>query len=144
MPELTDPFAERVAEMLRRRLSGEEPAPKPPTIPPWASRLLSETKKRARKRGIKCKLNSADMASMIEAAGGCCQVSGIPFDFSKGTTWRRPFAPSIDRIDCGRGYVESNCRLVIYAANAAMNEWGLNVLLTLARGVVKKHGADDA
>lgn len=133
-----DPFAVRVAERLARRLAGEPP--QPPAFPSWAKQLLVEARKRAKKRGIKFTLTHGDMESMMDRAGGACEISGVPFDFSRGIVARRPFVPSIDRIDCARGYTSGNCRLVVYAANAAMNVWGIETLLTVARGVVRKHG----
>lgn len=41
-----------------------------------------------------------------------------------GAHFRRALAPSIDRIIPSLGYVPGNIRLVVYAVNAAMNEWG--------------------
>jgi hypothetical protein len=54
-----------------------------------------------------------------------CQISGIPFDFSKAIEGRRrPFYPSLDRKDSSKGYSFKNCRLVCSIVNIAMNEWG--------------------
>jgi hypothetical protein len=66
-------------------------------------------------------------------------LSGIPFEFER--RWRgqrRPFAPSLDRINSAKGYVYSNCRLVCVAVNIAMNEWGLEPLLRVARELLKR------
>src|SRR3546814_15533675 len=47
-----------------------------------------------------------------------------------------PFAPSLDRIDSGQGYLKGNVRLVCTIANFALNQWGDSVLRRLAHGVV--------
>ena len=47
---------------------------------------------------------------------GVCEVTGIAFEM-KGD--RRPFMPSIDRIDSGKGYTPDNCRVVLWIINAA-------------------------
>lgn len=107
--------------------------------PSWAARLLSEARKRSKLKGTACTLTRADMLALVERSGGRCELSGIPFNHDKAGT-RRAFGPSLDRIDCGLGYVPGNVRLVVYAVNAAMNEWGFDTLLAVARGVVGKHG----
>ena len=47
---------------------------------------------------------------------GVCEVTGIAFE-RKGD--RRPFMPSIDRIDSSKGYTPENCRVVLWIINAA-------------------------
>jgi hypothetical protein len=49
-----------------------------------------------------------------------------------------PFAPSIDRIIPKKGYVKGNVQVVCWAYNAAKNQWGEDVLLTLAHAIVDK------
>ena len=50
----------------------------------WSSRLaatlLSGAKARARKRGLAFSLTAEDIDSMWTGRGGCCAVSGIPFN----------------------------------------------------------------
>lgn len=55
---------------------------------------------------------------------------------------RRPYAPSLDRIDPGRGYEPDNVRLVCAVANFAMNAWGLEPVLHMARAMAKKHAEE--
>ena len=42
---------------------------------------------------------------------------------------RRPFAPSLDRIDPGEPCSRRNCRLVLQAVNFALNAWGMTCSL---------------
>ncbi len=46
---------------------------------------------------------------------------------------KRAFAPSIDRIDPEKPYTLDNCRLVMVAVNFAMNTWGEDTFLRLAK-----------
>jgi hypothetical protein len=64
-----------------------------------------------------------DLMTAWERCEGRCAVSG--FEFSEahvgGGRARRPYAPSLDRIDPRRGYEPDNVRLVCGVANFAMN-----------------------
>lgn len=54
---------------------------------------------------------------------GVCEITGIPFDFSKPTgTSKNPYSPSIDRIDPSKGYCKRNCRVVLWQVNLALGE----------------------
>lgn len=67
-------------------------------------------------------------------------VSGIPFEFenSKGDGRRRPWIPSIDRIDSSKGYTKGNCRIVCCAVNIAMNNYGEDVLARISEYMTLK------
>lgn len=47
---------------------------------------------------------------------GRCELTGI--EFALNTTKRDSFAPSIDKINPNEGYMQSNCRFVLWAINA--------------------------
>jgi hypothetical protein len=47
---------------------------------------------------------------------GRCELTGI--EFALNTKKRDSFAPSIDKIDPDKGYVQSNCRFILWAVNA--------------------------
>ena len=60
---------------------------------------------------------------------GKCELTGLPFDFYSTDFSRNPYAPSLDRKDSSnKAYSESNTRVVLFAVNAALNEWGLETL----------------
>ena len=110
----------------------------------WAVTLMATVKKNARTRGIPVQIDHEWILSEFERNGRKCAVSGIPFSKSFYHGYRRrPWIPSVDRIDSNKGYTPDNCRLVCSAANYAMNEWRDDVLLSLARGVVKTLGNSD-
>jgi hypothetical protein len=74
--------------------------------------MLAKAKLRCKKSGHEFALTS-DWA--IAKWTGRCELTGIEFDHRKGVTTMR--SPSLDRIDSSIGYVESNCRFIL---------WGLN------------------
>lgn len=61
-----------------------------------------------------------------------CEVSGIVFDLSKDSR-RSPYAPSIDRIDNSKWYTPDNCRVILWALNAAFSHWGQAEFAKIAR-----------
>lgn len=101
------------------------------------NKLTAQHRRNAKARGISFSLTEKDVYRMIVAANGKCQVTGVPFELEgkRGQT-RRPYFPSIDRIDSKRGYTKANTRIVIAAANLAMNEWGESVLHKMAQSML--------
>jgi hypothetical protein len=105
-------------------------------IPKWAKDLYHAARVRAAKKGVPFTLTQTDLAALVDAANGCCALSKIPFEFDKqGHRVKRPFAPSMDRIDHRQGYIPGNVRFVCVAANVAMNVWGESALRRLAEGI---------
>lgn len=92
----------------------------------------------ARKRGgKKYHLSREDEKALVDRASGYCELTGIPFQFRRnGKNERRPFMASLDRIDSKAGYIVGNVRLVCVAANLAMNQWGEEVLIEVAEGLI--------
>jgi hypothetical protein len=103
----------------------------------FAMRLLHQARHNAKVRELPFTLTLDDFNQMYEEAKGHCQVSGLPFDLTEmENIARRPYAPSIDRLDCLSGYHKNNCRLVCSAVNLAMNEFGEKVLWNIASSMV--------
>ena len=65
---------------------------------------------------------------MLLECEGRCSVTGMVLSIKQ---WRDPWLPSIDRIDCAKGYSKANSRIVCLAANIAMSNWGEHVLYTM-------------
>lgn len=108
-------------------------------LPWWGIELYKSAEKRARRSGIEFSLSESDMIDVVNVAKGKCHVSGICFDLyspipEKGM--RRPYFPSIDRIDNSKGYHRDNVRLVCQIVNYAMNEFGESLFHKIALAVV--------
>ena len=118
----------------------DPPDRKPP--PKWALTLVNAAKQRNRARGSNKSYSIDDLIAAWGECHGRCDVSGLPFTmqiFGDGQA-KRPFAPSLDRINRHKPYQKGNVRLVVSIANFAMNAWGDEPLLQLASAVHKKHG----
>ena len=107
-----------------------------PTIvkpPEWARDLVSRANRFNKGRGLSFSME--ELITLWERCRGRCSVTGGEFSNEKvgqGLV-KRAFAPSIDRIDPGQPYTLENCRLVMVAVNFAMNTWGEDTFLRLAK-----------
>ena len=104
----------------------------------WSRQAIIEARKRAKRKGNSCTIDRGFVLGLIQEAGGCCQLTGIPFDLSDCEHFRRPFAPSIDRIDSNRGYDPDNVRIVCVMLNLAMNQFGEDNFAKIAEAYIEK------
>lgn len=106
----------------------------------WARRSFSANRHSAMKRSIPFAITLSDYEAMLARAAGRCMVTGIKFEFqaSNNKSRRRPFAPSLDRIDPTLGYTVDNCRIICSALNYALGDWGMEPLLRIARRLVAR------
>jgi hypothetical protein len=87
--------------------------------------MLHQARRRSRRKGLAFDLTHQDIMSLYQSQEGKCSLTGINFSLDSHATSRsNPFCPSIDRIDSGKGYTIDNIRLVIWAINWAIGEWG--------------------
>lgn len=92
-------------------------------------------RQRARTRGLPVDEDLCALAlELYRAQGGRCALSGLPFNLRVvgGGKARRPYAPSLDRVDAASGYTRDNVRLVCQAVNFALNAFGEDVLREIA------------
>lgn len=101
-------------------------------------KLVSNSRQRAKRRRLPHDLTYDQVLSKCLRTGWLCDLSSMPFSLDKQGCSRRPLAPSLDRIDIAQGYTDANVRVVCSALNYAMNEWGKDLYLALARGVLRK------
>ncbi len=100
-----------------------------------AGHILKNIRSHAKRRGLGCTLTKRWLQEKLDA--GHCEVTELKFDLIGGTRSRKhPFMPSIDRKDPNVGYTEPNCRLVIWADNAAKSTWSDKTVLTVAEALV--------
>lgn len=105
-------------------------------------RLLASVRAGAKKRGYPSDLDEAGVRMLLERANGRCELTGVPL--MPGTVdghRRNPYAPSVDRVDCRAGYSRKNCRIVAFAVNVAVNEWGDAVFHEIASSYASRLGA---
>lgn len=106
------------------------------TTPEYRNYLAAcrNTRRKAPVRALSHDLTSEQIKLLWLRCSGKCEVSGIAFDVSceDGRHKRRPWAPSLDRVDSAIGYTFSNVRVVCVAVNLAMNQWGVDVLYKIA------------
>lgn len=101
--------------------------------------LYARARKGADSRLIPFDLARKDFDALVIRSEGRCMVSGIPFDKRRNDTGiHRPFAPSLDRIDSALGYTANNVRLVCMIVNMALNDWGIEPLLRMARNITER------
>ncbi|AME18071.1 hypothetical protein AAT1_02045 [Pseudomonas phage AAT-1] len=101
-----------------------------------AQYLFHKARSRARQRGLEFDLTVEWVRERLDR--GQCEVSRLPFDYDLGTfTKANPWSPTIDRRDSALGYTMGNCRLVVWAYNAAKNTWGDEVVLELAEALTE-------
>lgn len=85
---------------------------------------------RTRAREYNWSFDLTDYLPQLEARldRGFCEMTGLPFDRENAKGWN---VPSLDRIDSGKGYLYSNVRIISFGMNAALNNWGEDVLETM-------------
>lgn len=107
-------------------------------LPIWARHLYLSSKRRARTRKVVWSLSLQQFADIVQRCNGLCEVSGHPLSLTiKGQ--KGPYGPSIDRIVSSAGYTPDNVRVVCIAVNFALNSWGLDAFLPIARAMVERH-----
>jgi hypothetical protein len=95
--------------------------------------LFKRARINAARREIPFLLAPHEFDAVVKRAKGRCEVTGIRFDLGViAGAYRRPFAPSLDRINAGGAYEFTNARLVCCAVNAALSDWGLAVFEKMA------------
>lgn len=123
-------------------MDGDEPLPppRPPKglilrgrIGKTIEQILRAARTRARADGQPFDLDYEWAITQIEAQQFRCALTGIQF-YSRfdGTCRVHPFGPSIDRIIPKGGYVRTNVRIVCFAVNVMLMDWGEPVFQTVA------------
>lgn len=106
-------------------------------------RIEANARKRALKSGIVYELPAGFVADRMRAQDMRCALSGLPLArLCPPGSFRRPFVPSIDRLDSRKGYTTRNCVIVCCIANAAKNEWPIWVLESFCVAFVARRSND--
>ena len=92
---------------------------------------LRRARNRAYKKGMKFSVTLQYIRTMYERQGGVCAINGLEMSLEDSAT-----RPSVDRIDCSKGYINSNIRLVCWAVNAGLNSFGTDKYIEICKAVV--------
>jgi len=95
----------------------------------YLTRLAQSAKERAKKRGLDYTIDSD---WVIARYTGRCEATGIRLRLPRRGP-QEPYSPSLDRIDSSQGYTPDNCRIVCWAFNRAVGEWGDEVFSFVAQ-----------
>jgi hypothetical protein len=94
---------------------------------------------RAKKMGVEFDIEPKWAVDLAERQKFTCVLTGIHFYSEIEHSGRvHPFAPSLDRIDCSRGYTKDNVRIVIFSMNIMLLDWGTQIF----EYVVKRYRAN--
>ena len=91
------------------------------------------------RKGAPYLLTPFDLVDLMIRSDAECEVTGIPFnDEMVPGCKRRPFIPSIDRINPKEPYRFENCRLVCWVVNRALGDWGDDVFWRMVRAASER------
>lgn len=101
-------------------------------------KAVSRAKLKCTKNSIPFDLDSVWAIEKLTHQNFRCELSGKNFTpDNTSTSFMRPFIPSLDRIDPRKGYTKNNVRIVTFAMNAMLSDWGEFVFRHTARGYLK-------
>lgn len=106
--------------------------------------LLKQSRNNARARNLEHSITLEDIYRLSAKSDNRCALTGIKFDYGiphdirdLETRYRRPWAPSLDRINSMLGYTPENVRLVCIAVNIARQDFPDSILYKLADALSK-------
>ena len=89
----------------------------------------------AKARGLSFDLSREWVEDQLDR--GVCEVTGLTLSWDKvDGAFRRPLAPSADRIDGTLGYTEANVRVVCSWYNYARQDWDDDLVYRVAEAVL--------
>ena len=91
-------------------------------------------RKRAKKKNIPFNLTWEFLKDLWVNQEGKCSVTSIPLVI--GASGRNKNAASVDRVVPEKGYIKDNVRLVTYGINIAIQNWGLEEFVSLAKSIL--------
>ena len=101
---------------------------------PW-TKFFHSAQQRAKKKNVPFDLTP----EWVQARWtGRCEITDIPFSTAKTTRGPGFFSPSLDRVVPEHGYVQTNCRFVLWAVNAMKSEGTDEDMMIVARALVAR------
>ncbi len=100
--------------------------------------MYTSARSGAKSRKLPFEITKQDILTLMLKSQGKCSLSGIPFSDEKhGKRGRMPWWPSLDRKDSKLGYTPNNIRIVCHAVNVALWDFGDDVLIQIAKGILR-------
>lgn len=108
-------------------------------LPRWARQMVARATQKNLERWQAAPFREADLRKIWSDGGGACLLTGRPFAETRIGTGqaKRPYAPSLDRIDSEKPYTSHNCRLVLQAVNFALNAYGDEIFEEITESAVR-------
>jgi hypothetical protein len=128
-------FSARERERAQRNRSENKPY--------RTGQIFHSVRQSAAKRGIAFNITREQIAALLNAAEWKCAQTGIAFDLTTGQG-RRPFGPTVDRIDNSRGYELSNIQVVCNVYNYAKSTFSHDDVLRFATALTAQSTQETA
>lgn len=127
--------AERVAKSRRRRR--EEPHKDREYQAKYrmvhrARALVRHSKRRSVESRVPFDLDKHIQKLQKRINRGVCELTGERFDLTIPRAWN---SPSLDRINPKKGYVYGNIRIVCFAVNCALGNWGVEIAIRVLKSL---------
>lgn len=119
----------RLAFSRNTRLSGASEA-----IEDLLDSILKRARQRSYLKSVPFNLRLSDVREMWSSQEGRCKISGLAMSIDN-----RPTQPSLDRVTPSKGYTQKNVRLVCWAVNAGMNDFGDEWYIEICRAVAENN-----
>lgn len=107
-------------------------------------RMISSTRKRAKKTGMVCEIDIAFIRQLNESQNGKCVYTGLDlnWEYEEDRDGSIPFdRASIDRIDSTKGYTKDNVQLVVCTANIMKNRFAEEEFLLVCQ-LIARHAEE--
>jgi hypothetical protein len=111
----------------------------------YKDRILNTLKKRMKnarsrdkKKGRAHTISDEWLAQVLDEQQYLCAVTRLPFVEPTGKVRINPYSPSLDRLDCNKGYEVGNVRIVLFAVNMMMLDWGDEIFSHVALAYVRQ------
>lgn len=98
--------------------------------------LHDNARNRSKKRNVEVEITVDWIENHLKR--GTCELTGLPFSFEPPTedVTRRFNAPSLDRKDKTKPYTQENTRVILWAVNCALSEYGTETMLPILERMV--------
>lgn len=134
-------YAEKMKDPAARKAHNERMANRRSALPGerTAIELIVAARARANKLDLPFDLDrhAAELRARIRL--GVCELSGVALKVERGP--KQANSASLDRIRPELGYVYSNIRVIAFALNAGLGNWGEDAFAEIAKAYLARRGA---